>query len=105
MSKEKRGFFERMLQTLSSEMVDKVVTSLDKKAKQYVTDFIHDVAKKVVTMVVGVVIALVGTLFLFVAFAKLLMEVFHSTWIGWGIGGLVTVGVGLAVYSLSRRKS
>ncbi len=103
MSKQKPGLFERIIQILSSEVADKVLTGLDKKVKSYITDFIHDVMKKVMIMVVGFVVALIGSLFLFVAFAKFLNEVLGSMWMGWAVGGLVTLAIGLVVYIVSRR--
>ncbi len=99
----KATVLERLVQILSSALAGKVLGDLDKKIRDYVTDIVQKVAKKLMIMVTGVTIALIGSLFMFVAFAKYLNEVMHSTWMGWGVGGLVTLAVGLVVYALSRR--
>ena len=97
----KATVLERLVQILSSALAGKVLGDLDKKIRDYVTDIVQKVAKKLMIMVTGVTIALIGSLFMFVAFAKYLNEVMHSTWMGWGVGGLVTLAVGLVVYALS----
>jgi len=99
----KATVLERLVQILSSALAGKVLGDLDKKIRDYVTDIVQKVAKKLMIMVTGVTIALIGSLFMFVAFAKYLNEVMHSTWMGWGVGGLVTLAVGLVIYALSRR--
>jgi len=99
----KATVLERLVQILSSALAGKVLGDLDKKIRDYVTDIVQKVAKKLMIMVTGVTIALIGSLFMFVAFAKYLNEVMHSTWMGWGVGGLVTLAIGLVIYALSRR--
>jgi len=87
----------------SSEIKNKLLTDLDKKLRAYLLDIVRGVAKKLMVLVAGVIIALIGSLFLFVALAKYLNEMFHSTWMGWAVGGLVTLVLGLAIYALGRR--
>lgn len=87
----------------SSEITGKLLTNLDKKLRAYVTDIVQRIVKKLMVMVAGVIITLIGSMFLFVAFAKYLNEILHSTWMGWGVGGLVTLVVGLIIYALGRR--
>jgi hypothetical protein len=99
----KATVLERLVQILSSALAGKVLGDLDKKIRDYVTDIVQKVAKKLMIMVTGVTIALIGSLFMFVAFAKYLNEIMHSTWMGWGVGGLVTLAIGLVIYALSRR--
>lgn len=103
MSEPKPGFFERIIQMFSSEITGKLLTNLDKKLRAYVTDIVQRIVKKLMVMVAGVIITLIGSMFLFVAFAKYLNEILHSTWMGWGVGGLVTLVVGLIIYALGRR--
>jgi hypothetical protein len=103
MSEPKPGFFERIIQVFSSEITGKLLTNLDKKLRAYVTDIVQRIVKKLMVMVAGVIITLIGSMFLFVAFAKYLNEILHSTWMGWGVGGLVTLIVGLIIYALGRR--
>jgi hypothetical protein len=99
----KATVLERLAQILSSALAGKVLGDLDKRIRDYVTDIVQKVAKKLMIMVTGVTIALIGSLFMFVAFAKYLNEIMHSTWMGWGVGGLVTLAIGLVIYALSRR--
>jgi ABC-type uncharacterized transport system permease subunit len=55
------------------------------------------------TMIAGGIMALIGALFLLVAFSEYINETMNSTWIGWGIGGLVAMVIGLLTYIVSRR--
>jgi hypothetical protein len=103
MSESRPGFFEKIIQMLSAEAKKKLLTDLDKRVRMYLTDIMRRVAKKLIVMIAGVTIALIGSLFIFVAFAKYLNEILHSTWMGWGIGGLVMLVIGLVVYTLGRR--
>jgi hypothetical protein len=99
----KATVLERLIQIVSSALAGKVLGDLDKRIRDYLTDIVQKVAKKLMIMVTGAIITLIGALFMFVAFAKYLNEIMHSTWMGWGVGGLATLVIGLAIYALSRR--
>jgi hypothetical protein len=99
----KEGYLESLIEIVSSIMVGKVLTDLDKKAKSYLTDFIRNVMKKLMLTVAGFAIAVVGLIFLFATCALYLNEFLNSTWKGWGIAGVSILIIGLASYALSRR--
>jgi len=99
----KTTVLERLVRIFSSALAGKVLGDLDKKIREYLTDIVQKVAKKLMVMIAGITIALIGSLFMFVAFAKYLNEIMHSTWMGWGVGGLVTLVIGFVIYALGRR--
>ena len=92
----KPELLEKVVQILSSELTTR-------KLKAYVTDIVQRTAKKLMTMIAGGIMALIGALFLLVAFSEYINETMNSTWIGWGIGGLVAIVIGLLTYIVSRR--
>ena len=96
----KAGLLARIIETLSSAIAGEV---LDKRLREYATRFIQRVMKKLMLMVAGFVIALIGSMFLFLAFGRYLNEILRSTWIGWGVVGLVMLVIGLTTYTVSRR--
>jgi carbon starvation protein CstA len=99
----KPELLEKVVQILSSEVATRTLRDADKKLKAYVTDIVQRTAKKLMTMIAGGIMALIGALFLLVAFSEYINETMNSTWIGWGIGGLVAMVIGLLTYVVSRR--
>ena len=99
----KPDLLEKVVQILSSEVTTRTLKEADKKLKAYVTDIVQRTAKKLMTMIAGGIMALIGALFLLVAFSEYINETMNSTWIGWGIGGLVAIVIGLLTYIVSRR--
>ena len=99
----KPELLEKIVQILSSEATTRTLREADKKLKAYVTDIVQRTAKKLMTMIAGGIMALIGALFLLVAFSEYINETMNSMWIGWGIGGLVAMVIGLLTYIVSRR--
>jgi hypothetical protein len=99
----KEGFLESIIEVFSSVMVGKVLTDLDKRVRDYLADFIHRLVRRIMLLVSGVIIALVGLVFLFVAAALYLNEFFGSKWMGWGVLGIVITAAGLLASAVSRR--
>ena len=99
----KEGFLESVIEILSSMMVGKVLTDLDKRIKDYSMEFINRLMKKLLLMIAGFAIALIGLIFLFIASIVYLNEFFRSSWMGWGILGLVILIVGMIAFASSRR--
>lgn len=99
----KEGFLESIIEVFSSVMVGKVLTDLDKRVRDYLADFIRRIVKRIMLLVAGVTVVLIGLVFLFVAVALYLNEFFRSTWMGWGILGLVIIVAGIITSAASRR--
>ena len=103
MKMPKEGFLESIIEVFSSVMVGKILTDLDKRAKDYLTEFIQRIVRRMMLLVAGVTVVLIGLAFLFVAAAVYLNEFFGSTWMGWGILGLVVIAAGIITSAASRR--
>ena len=103
MNMPKEGFLESVIEIVSSIMVGKVLTDLDKRIKDYSMEFINRLMKKLLLMIAGFAIALIGLIFLFIASIVYLNEFFRSSWMGWGILGLVILIVGMIAFASSRR--
>jgi len=101
----KEGFLESIIEVFSSVMVGKVLTDLDKRVRDYLADFIQRIVKRIMLLVAGVTVVLIGLVFLFVAVALYLNEFFRSTWMGWGILGLVIIVAGIITSAASRRRT
>jgi len=99
----KEGFLESIIEVFSSIMVGKVLTDLDKRVRDYFADFIQRIVKRIMLLVAGVAVVLIGLVFVFVAAALYLNEFFKSTWMGWGILGLVITAAGTITSAASRR--
>ncbi len=99
----KTGLFETLIEILSSAMVGKVLSDLDTKLKDYATSFAQRIVRRIMLMVAGFTITLIGIIFLFVASALYLNEFLKSAWMGWGVVGLAVLVVGLITYAASRR--
>lgn len=99
----KEGLLESIIEIFSTITVGKVLGELDKRVKDYVTDFIRRIIKRVILMIAGAAITLVGLIFLFAASALYLNEIFKSAWMGWGALGLIVLAVGAGILASSRR--
>ncbi|MBS7623612.1 hypothetical protein KEJ39_08075 [Candidatus Bathyarchaeota archaeon] len=99
----KEGFLESIIEAFSSVIVGKVLSDLDKRVRDYFTDFIHRIVKRMMLLVSGVIIALVGLVFIFVTAALYLNEYFGSKWMGWGVLGLIITAAGILTSAVSRR--
>jgi len=99
----KPDLLEKIVQILSSEVTTRTLREADKKLKAYVTDIVQRTARRLMTMIAGGIMVLIGAVFLFIAFSEYINETLNSTWIGWGIGGLVAMVIGLLTYLVSRR--
>lgn len=60
----KPELLEKVVQILSSEVATRTLRDADKKLKAYVTDIVQRTAKKLMTMIAGGIMALIGALFL-----------------------------------------
>ena len=103
MNMPKEGFLESVIEIVSSIMVGKVLTDLDKRIKDYSMEFINRLMKKLLLMIAGFAIALIGLIFLLIASVVYLSEFFRSSWMGWGILGLVILIAGIIAFASSRR--
>ena len=101
--KSKTDSFQKIFDKLSPTIVGMLFGGTKKMVGGYVVKFIQRIARKIMVMIAGLIIAVVGTIFVLVAFVKFLNEILYSDWMGWGIGGLVTLGIGLALYASNRR--
>jgi len=99
----KEGLLESIIEVFSSIVVGKVLTDLDKRVRDYFADFIRRIVKRIMLLVAGVTVVVIGLVFLSVAVALYLNEFFKSTWMGWGILGLVIVAAGIITSAASRR--
>ena len=99
----KEGLLESIIEIFSTITVGKVLGELDKRVRDYITDFIRRIIKRVILMIAGAAITLVGLIFLFAASALYLNEIFKSDWMGWGVLGLIVLAVGAGILASTQR--
>ena len=101
--KSKTDSFQKILDKLSPKIRSMLFGYIEKMVGEYITKFIQRITRKIMIMISGLIISSIGTIFVLVGFVKLLNEILNSYWMGWTIGGLIALCVGLLLYSTTRR--
>jgi len=99
----KEGLLENIIEIFSSAVASKMLSNVDERLKDYLIGFIQNIVKRIMLMAAGIFVVIIGLVFLLAAAALYLNEYLHSSWMGWGIAGIVILIVGLITYALSRR--
>jgi amino acid transporter len=99
----KEGLLENIIEIFSSAVASRISSNVDKRLKDYLIGFIQNIVKRIMLMAAGIFIVVIGIIFLFATGALYLNEYLHSSWMGWGIAGIIILIFGLITYTLSRR--
>jgi len=99
----KEGLLENIVEMFSSAVANRMLSNVDKRLRDYLTGFIQNIVKGIMLMAAGIFTVVIGIIFLFATAALYLNEYLHSSWMGWGIAGIIIFVVGLITYALSRR--
>ncbi|MFC1506736.1 phage holin family protein [Thermoproteota archaeon] len=108
MSKEEsreshKGFIDSIIETMLTRPLNKVMSGLEVRMQNFITDQITRITKKIMLMMAGAIMALLGILFIFGSFALYLNEFLQSTWMGWTIVGIIIALIGVVIIALGRR--
>ena len=108
MSKEEsresqKGFIDSIIETVLTRPLNKVMSGLEVRMQNFITDQITRITKKIMLMMGGAIMALLGILFIFGSFALYLNEFLQSTWMGWTIVGIIIALIGVVIIALGRR--
>ena len=108
MSKEEskesqKGFIDSIIETMLTRPLNRAMSGLEVRMQNFITDQITRITKKIMLMMAGAIMALLGILFIFGSFALYLNEFLQSTWMGWTIVGIIIALIGVVIIALGRR--
>lgn len=108
MSKEEsresqKGFLDSIIEIISTRALSRVMSNLEVRMQNFLTDLMNRITRKIMLMMAGFIMALLGILFIFGSFALYLNEFLQSTWMGWTIVGIIIALIGVLIVALGRR--
>ena len=108
MSKEEskesqKGILDSIIEMISARAVSGVMSNVEVRMQNFVTDSINRITKKIMLMMAGFIIAMLGIIFIFGSFAVYLNEFLQSAWMGWIIVGIIITLIGILLVALGRR--
>ena len=108
MSKEEskesqKGILDSIIEMISARAVSGVMSNVEVRMQNFVTDSINRITKKIMLIIAGFMMALLGIIFILGSFAVYLNEFLQSTWMGWTIIGIIITLVGVLIVALGRR--
>jgi uncharacterized membrane protein YcjF (UPF0283 family) len=108
MSKEEskesqKGILDSIIEMISARAVSGVMSNVEVRMQNFVTDTINRITKKIMLMMAGFMMALLGIIFILGSFAVYLNEFLQSTWMGWTIVGIIIALIGVVIIALGRR--
>ncbi|WP_455278246.1 hypothetical protein [[Eubacterium] cellulosolvens] len=103
-SKEKpKGFVDNIIDIIFTSSLSRVMSEFEGRMQNFLTGLINRITKKIMLMMAGFIIAMLGIIFIFGSFALYLNEFLKSTWMGWTIVGIIITLIGVLILVLSRR--
>ena len=108
MSKEEskesqKGILDSIIEMISARAVSGVMSNVEVRMQNFVTDSINRITKKIMLMMAGFIMAMLGIIFIFGSFAVYLNEFLQSAWMGWIIVGIIITLIGILIVALGRR--
>lgn len=108
MSKEEsresqKGFIDSIIEIISTRALSRVMSNLEVKMQNFLTDLINRITRKIMLMMAGFIMAMLGIIFIFGSFALYLNEFLQSAWMGWTIVGIIIALIGTLILALGRR--
>jgi uncharacterized membrane protein YcjF (UPF0283 family) len=103
-SKEKpKGLLDSIIDMIFTNSLSRVMSEFEVRMQNFLTGFINRITKKIMLMMAGFIMAMLGIIFIFGSFALYLNEFLKSTWMGWTIAGIIIALIGVLILSLGRR--
>ena len=103
-SKERqKGIIDSIIEMISARAVSGVMSNVEVRMQNFVTDSINRITKKIMLMMAGFIMAMLGIIFIFGSFAVYLNEFLQSGWMGWIIVGIIITLIGILIIALGRR--
>jgi len=103
-SKEKpKGFVDSIIDMIFTSSLSRVMSEFEVRMQNFLTGLINRITKKIMLMMAGFIMAMLGIIFIFGSFALYLNEFLKSTWMGWTIVGIIITLIGVLILVLGRR--
>jgi len=108
MSKEEsresqRGIIDSIIEIISTRALSRVMSDLEVRMQNFLTDLMNRITRKIMLMMAGFIMAMLGIIFIFGSFALYLNEFLQSAWMGWTIVGIIIALIGVLIVALGRR--
>jgi hypothetical protein len=108
MSKEEsresqKGFLDSIIEMISARALSGVMSNLEVRMQNFLTDLMNRITRKIMLMMGGFIMAMLGIIFIFGSFALYLNEFLQSGWMGWTIVGIIIALIGTLILALGRR--
>ncbi|MGB6680497.1 MAG: hypothetical protein WBF08_04120 [Candidatus Bathyarchaeia archaeon] len=108
MSKEEsresqKGFLDSIIEIISTRALSRVMSNLEVRMQNFLTDLMNRITRKIMLMMAGFIMAMLGIIFIFGSFALYLNEFLQSAWMGWTIVGIIIALIGVLIVALGRR--
>jgi len=108
MSKEEsresqKGILDSIIEMISSRALSGFMSNIEGRMQNFITDTINKITKKIMLMMAGFMMALLGIIFILGSFAVYLNEYLNSTWMGWTIAGIIITLIGVLIIAIGRR--
>jgi len=108
MSKEEsresqRGLIDSIIEIMLTRPLSRVMSGLEVRMQNFLTDQITRITKKIMLMMAGAIMAMLGIIFIFGSFTLYLNAFLQSTWMGWTIVGIIIALIGTLILVLGRR--
>ncbi len=88
---------------ISARAISGVMSNVEVRMQNFLTDTINRVTKKIMLMIAGFIMAMLGIIFILGSFAVYLNEYLQSTWMGWTVVGIIITLIGILIVALGRR--
>lgn len=100
---KRQNIMDRLLEAMFSTIFYRFMSDFSERIRNYLFGAIRPVLKKVILAIIGTSLVIIGILFACVSLVKYL-SIHMSTWMAWGIVGLIILIVGIALSSIGLRK-
>ena len=108
MSKEEskesqKGILDSIIEMISTRALSGVMSNVEVRMQNFLTDLMNKITRKIMLMMAGFIMAMLGIIFIFGSFALYLNEFLQSAWMGWTIVGIIIALIGVLIVALGRR--
>ncbi len=100
---KRQNIMDSLLKAMFSTLFFRFMGDFSERMRNYLFDVIKPIIKKVILAIIGTSLVIIGILFACVSLVKYL-SIYVSTWMAWGIVGLIILIVGIVLSSIGLRK-
>jgi len=100
---KRQNIMDSLLKAMFSTIFYRFMSDFSERMRNYLFDAIRPILKKVILAIIGTSLIIIGILFTCVSLVKYL-SIHISTWMAWGIVGLIILIVGIALSLIGIRK-